>query len=152
MSSSNTQQNDNQTSEHFFPQHDIPAEGRDPIMQDDHFSLRFGNPIQVIHDFKTHKADTFEPTKEHVPGALADAIGNALSKQQQQQQQQQQQRQGHQLHHHHHLNEQNGVSSQGSSPALSRSNSGFLRDPILCADFYHTKSGAVSEKEHEEQH
>ncbi|KAI9480591.1 MAG: hypothetical protein EXX96DRAFT_563412 [Benjaminiella poitrasii] len=54
------------------------TESRDPIMEDDHFSLRFGNPIQVIHDVKKHEIDTFEPTKEHVPGVLAGAIGDTL--------------------------------------------------------------------------
>ncbi|KAI7903111.1 uncharacterized protein BX663DRAFT_509594 [Cokeromyces recurvatus] len=56
------------------PQHEI----RDPIMEDDHFSLRFGNPIQVIHNIKKHEIDTFEPTKNHVSGALASTIGDAL--------------------------------------------------------------------------
>lgn len=51
------------------------SEARDPIMEDDHFSLRYGNPIKVIHDIKQHKVDNFEPTKDHVPSALAEAIG-----------------------------------------------------------------------------
>jgi hypothetical protein len=54
-------------------------ENRDPIMKDDQFSLRYGNPIQVIHDVQKQKIDTFEPTKEHVSGTLASAIGDVLA-------------------------------------------------------------------------
>lgn len=54
------------------------GEVRDPIMEDDHFSLRYGNPIKVIHDTPKHKIDTFEPSKDHVSGALAEAIGDTL--------------------------------------------------------------------------
>lgn len=53
-------------------------EVRDPIMEDDHFSLRYGNPIKVIHDIPKHKIDTFEPTKDHIPGALAEVIGDTF--------------------------------------------------------------------------
>jgi hypothetical protein len=51
-------------------------ENRDPIMEDDDFSLRYGNPIQIIHDAQKHKVDTFEPSKEHVSGTLAIEIGD----------------------------------------------------------------------------
>ncbi|KAG1468368.1 hypothetical protein G6F56_003869 [Rhizopus delemar] len=42
-------------------------ESRDPIMEDDHFSLRFDNPIQIIHDSPKHAVDPFEPSKGHSP-------------------------------------------------------------------------------------
>ncbi|OBZ83534.1 hypothetical protein A0J61_08416 [Choanephora cucurbitarum] len=54
-------------------------EERDPIMEDNEFSLRFGNPIQVIHDAEKHPVDSFEPTANHVPGSLASSIGDIIS-------------------------------------------------------------------------
>lgn len=61
------------------PHHSSPhVESRDPIMEDDHFSLRYGNPIKVIHDIPKHKVDNFEPTKDHVPVALAEAIADKI--------------------------------------------------------------------------
>ncbi|KAI7889893.1 uncharacterized protein EV154DRAFT_268558 [Mucor mucedo] len=65
-------------SPHHHPAH--TSEVRDPIMEDDHFSLRYGNPIQVIHDIAPHKIDTFEPSKEHVSGALAESFGEREKK------------------------------------------------------------------------
>lgn len=53
-------------------------ENRDPIMEDNEFSLRYGNPIKVIHDVQKQKIDTFEPTKNHVSGALANTISEAI--------------------------------------------------------------------------
>ncbi|KAI8375504.1 hypothetical protein BD560DRAFT_392511 [Blakeslea trispora] len=55
------------------------TEPRDPIMEDHEFSLRFGNPIQVIHDAEKHAIDSFEPTSDHVPGSLASSIGDKIS-------------------------------------------------------------------------
>lgn len=56
------------------PHHHRVVENRDPIMEDNEFSLRFGNPIKVIHDAQKQKIDTFEPTKNHLSGALANTI------------------------------------------------------------------------------
>ncbi|KAI8384376.1 uncharacterized protein BYT42DRAFT_258736 [Radiomyces spectabilis] len=47
---------------------------RDPIMEDDHFSLKFGNPIQLIHNIPKHTYETFEPTKDHLPSTLATVL------------------------------------------------------------------------------
>ncbi|CEP08217.1 hypothetical protein [Parasitella parasitica] len=101
--------------------HSPHAESRDPIMEDDHFSLRYGNPIKVIHDIKKHKLDDFEPTKEHVSGALASTIGDALTSEQKQQ-----------------------------KPPLTKNNSSFLRDSTICSEFYHDKKGSVTEVEHKD--
>ncbi|KAI8063549.1 hypothetical protein BC940DRAFT_306996 [Gongronella butleri] len=49
---------------------------RDPIMTDDHFSLRFGNPIQEVHDAPVHAVPSFAPSKEaagHVSAFAASA-------------------------------------------------------------------------------
>ncbi|KAG0748642.1 hypothetical protein G6F57_002326 [Rhizopus arrhizus] len=51
-----------------------PTENRDPIMEDDHFSLRFGNPIQIIHETPKHEIDPFEPSKNHMPTLLAGVL------------------------------------------------------------------------------
>jgi hypothetical protein len=53
---------------------------RDPIMEDDHFSLRYGNPIKEIHDAPKHEIDTFEPSKTHVSGTLASAVGSECNR------------------------------------------------------------------------
>ncbi|KAG1151744.1 hypothetical protein G6F37_006264 [Rhizopus arrhizus] len=50
------------------------TENRDPIMEDDHFSLRFGNPIQIIHETPKHEIDQFEPSKNHMPTLLAGVL------------------------------------------------------------------------------
>ncbi|KAL0095382.1 hypothetical protein J3Q64DRAFT_1713244 [Phycomyces blakesleeanus] len=47
-----------------------PSEERDPILLDDHFSLQYGNPIEIIHDAPKHAVDTFEPSKDHLPPDL----------------------------------------------------------------------------------
>ncbi|KAL9546052.1 hypothetical protein MBANPS3_006852 [Mucor bainieri] len=101
--------------------HSPQAESRDPIMEDDHFSLRYGNPIKVIHDIKQHKLDDFEPTKDHVSGTLASTIGDALTNDKKQQ-----------------------------KPPLTKSNSSFLRDSTICSEFYHDKKGGVTEVEHKD--
>ncbi|KAI9282672.1 hypothetical protein BY458DRAFT_496947 [Sporodiniella umbellata] len=46
-------------------------EERDPIMEDEGFSLRYGNPIQIIHDTPKHTVETFEPSKEHALPSIA---------------------------------------------------------------------------------
>lgn len=60
---------------------------RDPVLKDDHFSLRYGNPIKVIHDMPKHPIDTFEPTKEHMPPAISGAslAGSSFHPEEQQQ-------------------------------------------------------------------
>ncbi|KAF7732009.1 hypothetical protein EC973_007114 [Apophysomyces ossiformis] len=50
-------------------------EVRDPILEDDHFSLRYGNPIQVIHDTPRHTIDTFEPSDPYVPAPVVAMLG-----------------------------------------------------------------------------
>ncbi|KAI9354240.1 hypothetical protein BD770DRAFT_445240 [Pilaira anomala] len=59
------------------------SEVRDPIMEDNRFSLRFGNPINVIHNTPKHQVDSFEPTKEHIPGSVIEAIGDTLNEKKQ---------------------------------------------------------------------
>ncbi|KAI9015653.1 hypothetical protein CLU79DRAFT_765231 [Phycomyces nitens] len=51
--------------------HHMPSEDRDPVLLDDHFSLRYGNPIKIIHDTPKHAIDTFEPSKDHLPPIFA---------------------------------------------------------------------------------
>jgi hypothetical protein len=98
--------------------HSPYTEKRDPIMEDDHFSLRYGNPIKVIHDIQKHKIDTFEPTQNHVPAALAEVVADSLQKDKTQQ-----------------------------KPPLLKSNSSYLRDSTICSEFYHNKNGSVAEVE-----
>ncbi|KAI8066255.1 uncharacterized protein B0P05DRAFT_553582 [Gilbertella persicaria] len=97
-------------------------ESRDPIMEDDHFSLKFGNPIQVIHDTERHKVDNFEPTKEHVTGSLASSIGDAIATHKKEHQ----------------------------KPPLKQHSSSSFRDWSSCSDFFHNKNGSVSEIEHKD--
>lgn len=94
-------------------------EERDPIMEDDHFSLRYGNPIQVIHDIKKHEIDTFEPSKNHVSGSLTNSVGDLLTSE-----------------------------KQKKRIPLNKRGSSFERDSTICSDFYHTKNGSVCETEH----
>jgi hypothetical protein len=101
-----------------FSFHSPNTERRDPIMEDDHFSLRYGNPIQVIHNVQKHKIDTFEPTKGHVPGALVEAIG---TKEQE---------------------------DKKKRAPLTKNNFSFLRDSTICSEFYHNKNGSVTEVDH----
>ena len=106
-------------SQHSSAHHDA---GRDPIMEDDHFSLRYGNPINVIHNIKQHKVDDFEPTKDHVPFALAETIGENIAQKQ----------------------------HEKRAPLL-KSNSSFLRDSTICSEFYHNKNGGVDEIDHDKK-
>ncbi|CDS08779.1 hypothetical protein LRAMOSA10140 [Lichtheimia ramosa] len=53
---------------------DHASEPRDPIMKDDHFSLRYGNPIQVIHDRPKPHQESFEPSKDHAPVTISPII------------------------------------------------------------------------------
>jgi hypothetical protein len=55
------------------PPHHHP-ENRDPIMEDNHFSLRYDNPIQVIHNAPKHEVDEFAPSKHYMPPSLLNAI------------------------------------------------------------------------------
>lgn len=105
------------------PHHTPHTEKRDPIMEDDHFSLRYGNPIKVIHDIQRHEIDTFEPTKDHVPGSLAEAVGDAIT---------------------------NNKNSGKRAPLL-KNDSSYMRDSTSCSEFYHNKNGSVTEIEHVEK-
>lgn len=100
--------------------HSPYTEVRDPILEDNHFSLRYGNPIKVIHDIPKHEIDTFEPTKEHVPGALAEAIGDTLANDQ-----------------------------KKKRIPIQRNDSSFLRDSTLYSEFVHNKDGSVTEIDHD---
>ncbi|KAI9321549.1 hypothetical protein BX666DRAFT_1850228 [Dichotomocladium elegans] len=56
---------------HHHPEN---LETRDPIMTDDHFSLRYDNPIQVIHDAPKPETLDLEPSKTHIPIPLTGAV------------------------------------------------------------------------------
>ncbi|KAI8989964.1 hypothetical protein BDB01DRAFT_718120 [Pilobolus umbonatus] len=85
------------------------VENRDPIMTDDHFSLKYGNPIQEIHNAPTHAIDNFKPTDNHLPTHM---VGTLPAK-----------------------------NSRMQSPS-------YVRDTTLNSEFYHDKSGKISEIDH----
>lgn len=64
--------------QHKQQQHDN-NKPRDPVLQDDGFSLRFGNPIQEIRDTPRREPDTFEPSKEHMPVPVAAGLAGQPS-------------------------------------------------------------------------
>lgn len=43
-------------------------------MSDDHFTFRYGNPIQTIHDMPKHSAADLKPTGQHIPANISSLI------------------------------------------------------------------------------
>lgn len=93
---------------------------RDPIMNDAKFSLRFGNPIQVIHDSKPPPAASFpmQHVSSYVPSETKDTHDSKV-----------------------------GPTSAPPPHPISHSN--MTRDAASFADFYHSKEGRVDEVDHE---
>ncbi|KAI8342397.1 hypothetical protein BC941DRAFT_412627 [Chlamydoabsidia padenii] len=106
---------------------------RDPIMNDESFSLRFGNPIQVIHDSRPSSRST-SPVR-HVPHYIPTSEDEKNNKQ--------------------HLHSDQKQPDDGTmappSPTLTRtpSSSNITRDVGSFADFYHSKEGRVDEIDHD---
>ncbi|KAI8093503.1 uncharacterized protein BX664DRAFT_372392 [Halteromyces radiatus] len=102
----------------------LPSQSRDPIMDDDKFSLRFGNPIQEIHNTNPSKATTFTPYQNLNAPSI---IYNGTEKTQ------------------HAPKSTNKSNHTMFHPSLSSS---INRDVGNFADFYHKTNGRVDEIDH----
>ncbi|ORZ03098.1 hypothetical protein BCR43DRAFT_35731 [Syncephalastrum racemosum] len=61
-------------------QHHHNENERDPIMGDDHFSFRYDNPIQTIHDMPTHSVADLTPTAQHIPVNISSVLSQESEK------------------------------------------------------------------------
>ncbi|ORX53218.1 hypothetical protein DM01DRAFT_1374660 [Hesseltinella vesiculosa] len=99
---------------------------RDPIMRDDHFSLRFGNPIQEIHDAAKPTITSFEPSKD-TPAVVPTIAPSPLDQEEQ----------------YHNVNNSNLLCGRTHHEGPYMTD----RDASSFAEFYH-KEGRVNEIDH----
>ncbi|CAO3617418.1 unnamed protein product [Cunninghamella blakesleeana] len=96
---------------------------RDPIMEDEGFSLRFGDPIDIIHNTQKREPESFEPS--HEPSLIIPTIANSP---------------------------ENDITvnknNQGGGGSISHIAASAIRDTSSIADFYHQKDGTVNENDH----
>ncbi|KAI9308415.1 hypothetical protein BJ944DRAFT_260278 [Cunninghamella echinulata] len=92
---------------------------RDPIMEDEGFSLRFGNPINIIHNIQKHEPESFEPS--HEPSFIVPTIVP---------------------------NSENDTAIDSPLTKNDQHSSNATRDASSFADFYHQNDGTVNEIDH----
>ncbi|ORZ17233.1 hypothetical protein BCR42DRAFT_414180 [Absidia repens] len=117
--------------------HQQRVQTRDPIMDDDTFSLKFGNPIKIIHDIQPSNA-TAPTSMHHVPSYLPSLSTSS---------------DGSEDEHDHYRttathHPQSDKKSTSSLHSRASSSSSVERDVANFAEFYHNQDGRVNEIDH----
>ncbi|CAO3586135.1 unnamed protein product [Absidia cylindrospora] len=112
---------------------------RDPIMDDDSFSLKFGNPIKIIHDIQP--SNTTVPTSMHHVPSYQPSLSTSSDVSEHE----------HDYDHYKTSTANHPQSDQKTTSSLhsrASSTSSVERDVANFAEFYHNHNGRVNEIDH----